>query len=212
MLESQTSMQDSDIIKTTRDIANNIHSRGPVLAASALHKAATAIEVLSAALETAEARLVYINDEAVQQVREMRSRSNARADALCLLGWDGEGDPRDWAQSRTQTHATPTEALVHEIRNALIPLTVDLRRKEATMEQIAATVDRLLDFVDGVVRDLRTEANPKGKITAAGRISIAEEDDGISLVSGVLIEMSDDDVRAAAGMLGKTIKIREVAP
>lgn len=116
---------------------------------------------------------------------------------------------------------SPAEALVHEIRNALIPLTVDLRRKEATMEQVAATVDRLLDFVDGIAKDLRAGRlmGPSGQIVTVGRITtinnwpqeVAEYFE-IETTSGILIAMSDDDVRAAAGMLGKTIEILEVAP
>ena len=55
----------------------------------------------------------------------------------------------------------PTAALIHEIRNALVPLDFRLKRGTATLEDCAAVVKRLLDFADELARDLRAVPAPE---------------------------------------------------
>jgi hypothetical protein len=50
---------------------------------------------------------------------------------------------------------TPAESLLHEIRNALLPLAYDLQRGTATLEDAARVTKRLLDFADEVAREVR---------------------------------------------------------
>jgi hypothetical protein len=50
---------------------------------------------------------------------------------------------------------SPAEALVHELRNALVPLDIGLQCGTATLEDAAAVVKRLFEFADGIEADLR---------------------------------------------------------
>ena len=50
---------------------------------------------------------------------------------------------------------SPAEALLHELRNTLVPLDFNLGRGTATLEDAAAVVKRLFEFADGIEADLR---------------------------------------------------------
>jgi hypothetical protein len=114
MLERQTSMQSRNrhaeqacALRVAAEFANIPET------ASLLTSAASTIDHLADMLAAAEmraglyaeraddakTRLVYANEQADAEVRAMRERSNARADALRLLGWDGETDPVKWAKA-----------------------------------------------------------------------------------------------------------------
>lgn len=104
MLESQTSMTTTthELAEAAQSQASNLRTvpehqliSEATAAAALLERLAARIICLAHGLETAEARLHY----ATKHTDEMRERSNTRADALRLLGWNGEGDPRDWAKT-----------------------------------------------------------------------------------------------------------------
>jgi non-ribosomal peptide synthetase component F len=50
---------------------------------------------------------------------------------------------------------TPAEALLHELRNALIPLDIDLQRGTATLGQVSEVVNRLLVFAAELASEQR---------------------------------------------------------
>lgn len=52
---------------------------------------------------------------------------------------------------------SPAEALIHELRNALVPLDFKLSRGTATLEDAAAVVKRLFEFADSIEADLRQD-------------------------------------------------------
>jgi len=100
-------------------------------------------------------------------------------------------DPLPSPEARTAT------ALVHELRNALVPLHVGLERGTATLADVAAVVARLFAFADELAADLRTTEESKALVPLTpAEMPPCDLDDRASIVAFLNAKVQEHNAAA----------------
>jgi chromosome segregation ATPase len=113
---------------------------------------ATEAEALAEArLRTIEGHLSNLADRDAT-IEVLRDHLTAADELAVSRGKEAENRDATIAGLRASSSQT---ALLHELRNALVPLKVAMDRGAATLDDVAGVVNRLLVFADGIAKEER---------------------------------------------------------